>query len=180
MKAVRKHTDNPWALLYIERWLTAPLQQGDGRLLERLQGTPQGGVISPLLSNLFLHYVFDVWMKKHFPTRSGVGMPTMDWCIVTVRFRQKAFWRSWKYAFRSVGLSFTHRKPRSSTARMANGKARMRTHLLTFWVTPLNDGYARTIGITVSLLALLLLSAKPIRRPCDVKFANCESECVLT
>ena len=43
MKAVRKHTDNPWVLLYIERWLTAPLQQGDGRLLERLQGTPKVG-----------------------------------------------------------------------------------------------------------------------------------------
>ena len=58
MKAVRRHTDNPWVLLYIERWLTAPLQQGDV-LLERSQGTPQGGVISPVLSNLFLHYVFD-------------------------------------------------------------------------------------------------------------------------
>ena len=67
MKAVRKHTDNPWVLLYIERWLTAPLQQRDGQLTERTQGTPQGGVISPVLSNLFLHYVFDKWMKKHFP-----------------------------------------------------------------------------------------------------------------
>ncbi|WP_422138333.1 group II intron reverse transcriptase/maturase [Endozoicomonas sp. ALC020] len=67
MKAVRRHTDNPWVLLYIERWLTAPLQQRDGQLIERMQGTPQGGVISPVLSNLFLHYVFDKWMQKYFP-----------------------------------------------------------------------------------------------------------------
>ena len=67
MKAVRKHTDNPWVILYIERWLTAPLQQGDGQLTERIKGTPQGGVVSPVLSNLFLHYVFDKWMQRHHP-----------------------------------------------------------------------------------------------------------------
>ena len=67
MKAVRKHTTNKWVILYIERWLTAPLQKTDGPSVARTKGTPQGGVISPLLSNLFLHYVFDVWMSKHFP-----------------------------------------------------------------------------------------------------------------
>jgi RNA-directed DNA polymerase len=65
MKAVRKHTENKWVILYIERWLKAPLQTSDGTLTQRTQGTPQGGVISPVLSNLFLHYVFDVWMEKH-------------------------------------------------------------------------------------------------------------------
>jgi len=67
MKAVRKHTDNKWVILYIERWLKAPLQMPDGTLVQRTQGTPQGGVISPVLSNLFLHYVFDVWMGKQHP-----------------------------------------------------------------------------------------------------------------
>src|SRR5260364_180462 len=62
MKAVRKHTDCKWSLLYIERWLKAPMQMPEGQATERTQGTPQGGVISPLLSHLFLHYVFDVWM----------------------------------------------------------------------------------------------------------------------
>ncbi len=65
MKAVKKHTDNKWVLLYIERWLTTPMQLPDGSLQEKTQGVMQGGVISPVLSNLFLHYVFDVWMKKH-------------------------------------------------------------------------------------------------------------------
>jgi RNA-directed DNA polymerase len=64
MKAVRTHTDNPWVLLYIERWLTAPFQRADGSLEPRTQGTPQGGVISPVLANLFLHYAFDLWMTR--------------------------------------------------------------------------------------------------------------------
>jgi RNA-directed DNA polymerase len=65
MKAVRKHTDNKWILLYIERWLTVPMQMPDGSTVNRTCGTPQGGVISPVLSNLFLHYVFDVWMTVY-------------------------------------------------------------------------------------------------------------------
>jgi RNA-directed DNA polymerase len=67
MRAVRKHTDCPWALLYIDRWLKAPMQMADGSLIGRERGTPQGGVISPLLANLFLHYAFDLWMRRHFP-----------------------------------------------------------------------------------------------------------------
>jgi len=65
MKAVRKHTDNKWIILYIERWLKVPMQMADGTMVNRGLGTPQGGVISPLLSNLFLHYVYDVWMNSH-------------------------------------------------------------------------------------------------------------------
>lgn len=63
MKAVRKHTDCQWLILYIERWLQAPFQMSDGRIVERKAGIPQGGVISPVLANLFLHYVFDKWME---------------------------------------------------------------------------------------------------------------------
>lgn len=65
LRAVRKHCHIPWVLLYIERWLTAPLQDRDGRLVERHRGTPQGGVVSPLLANLFLHYAFDRWVSQH-------------------------------------------------------------------------------------------------------------------
>ena len=67
MKAVKHHTRNKWILLYIERWLKAPFQQKDGTQLERTKGTPQGGVISPVLANLFLHYVFDKWMERNYP-----------------------------------------------------------------------------------------------------------------
>jgi RNA-directed DNA polymerase len=67
MHAVRKHTDNPWVLLYIERWLKAPAEKSDGTRITRDQGTPQGGVASPLLANIFLHHVFDQWMTKQYP-----------------------------------------------------------------------------------------------------------------
>ena len=66
MKAVRHHTQEKWLILYIERWIKAPMQQKDGTIVGRDCGTPQGGVISPVLSNLFLHYVFDVWMQRNY------------------------------------------------------------------------------------------------------------------
>jgi len=67
MHAVRKHTDCPWVLLYIERWLKAPAEAEDGTLIARDRGTPQGGVISPLLANIFLHHVFDAWISREHP-----------------------------------------------------------------------------------------------------------------
>jgi len=69
MKAVHKHTDNPWVILYIQRWLTAPFRMPDGTINERKKGTPQGGVISPVLANLFLHYAFDTWMDRNHPDK---------------------------------------------------------------------------------------------------------------
>jgi RNA-directed DNA polymerase len=88
LKAVRKHTECKWVRLYIERWLKAPMQQVDGTLVERTKGTPQGGVVSPVLSNLFLHYAFDLWMGRMFP-----GTP---WCryaddgLVHCKFERQA------------------------------------------------------------------------------------------
>ena len=67
LKAVYKHTESAWVRLYIERWLTAPIQMPNGEQISRDKGTPQGGVISPILANLFLHYVFDKWVQKHYP-----------------------------------------------------------------------------------------------------------------
>ncbi len=67
MKAVRKHMDCKWVLLYIERWLVASVHMPDGTVQARDKWTPQGGVISPLLANLFLHYAFDMWMKRELP-----------------------------------------------------------------------------------------------------------------
>lgn len=66
MKALEVHTQTKWVLTYIKRWLVAPVQTKEG-LQQRDKGTPQGGVISPLLANLFLHYAFDDWMQRHYP-----------------------------------------------------------------------------------------------------------------
>lgn len=67
MRAVRWHAKQAWIVLYIERWLKAPMKEEDGRVVERDKGTPQGGVISPLLANLYLHYGFDEWMRRNYP-----------------------------------------------------------------------------------------------------------------
>jgi RNA-directed DNA polymerase len=66
-KAIRKHVKDPWALLYIERWLTAPAMSVDGETLRRTQGVAQGSVIGPVLMNLYMHYAFDAWMRREHP-----------------------------------------------------------------------------------------------------------------
>ncbi|MEZ0071426.1 group II intron reverse transcriptase/maturase [Planotetraspora sp. GP83] len=67
VKAVQAHTDLPWVVLYVKRWLAAPMALPDGTLRERDRGTPQGSAISPVLANLFLHYAFDAWIAREFP-----------------------------------------------------------------------------------------------------------------
>ena len=67
LTALRKHCQEPWILLYVERWLKAPMQNVEGQLQARDRGTPQGGVVSPILANLFLHYAFDLWVARHLP-----------------------------------------------------------------------------------------------------------------
>jgi RNA-directed DNA polymerase len=90
MRAVRKHTDCRWLLLYIERWLKAPAQFENGTLVSRDKGSPQGSVISPLLANLFLHYGFDEWMRRHY---SGVPFERYaDDILVHCKSERQATW----------------------------------------------------------------------------------------
>ena len=67
VKAVAANTDQNWVVLYVKRWLKAPIRMPDGRLVERDRGTPQGSAVSPVLANLFLHYAFDLWLEREFP-----------------------------------------------------------------------------------------------------------------
>lgn len=69
LKAVKHYCQENWVQMYVERWLKADIMPKDGKLRSKLNGTPQGGVISPLLANLFLHVVFDTWMEKHHPEK---------------------------------------------------------------------------------------------------------------
>ena len=88
LKAVAHHTDRRWILLYVERWLKAPLQREDGTLVARDRGTPQGSAISPLLANVFMHYAFDAWIAREFP-----GVPFERYCddiIVHARSERQA------------------------------------------------------------------------------------------
>src|SRR3954468_15561810 len=72
LRAIRKHVKCKWAILYLERWLTAPMVLADSTRVERTRDTPQGGVVSPVLANLFLHYAFDLWMVRTHPE--------LPWC----------------------------------------------------------------------------------------------------
>jgi len=65
LKALRHHVKDSWVLLYVERWLTAPMQR-NGKLVQRVRGTPQGGPLSPVLANLFLHYALDSWLSRTY------------------------------------------------------------------------------------------------------------------
>jgi hypothetical protein len=83
------HIKEGWILLYIERWLTAPFETAEGEQLPRERGTPQGGVVSPILMNLFMHYTFDVWMKRTNPYVRLPAMPTTQWFIARVKGKRK-------------------------------------------------------------------------------------------
>jgi retron-type reverse transcriptase len=125
LRAVQKHITCKWALLYIERWLKAPMVQEDGTTMERSRGTPQGGVVSPILANLFMHYAFDVWMSR------GVDMQTMGWCTVGRSKKRRPSRLSFKPGWRSATWRCIRRKPRSSTAKTESVKANTRTSNLT-------------------------------------------------
>ncbi len=68
IKAVQANTDKRWVVLYVRRWLTAPMQMPDGTVVERGRGTPQGSAVSPVLANLYMHYAFDAWLEREWPT----------------------------------------------------------------------------------------------------------------
>ena len=131
LKAVAHHTDLRWVLLYVERWLKAPLQREDGSLVWRDRGTPQGSAISPLLANMFLHYAFDAWMAREFPAVQFERY--CDDIIVHARSERQALQLRAVIAcgWRSAGLSSTSARPASCTARMTTGVARTSTRRLT-------------------------------------------------
>jgi len=112
MKAVCKHTEDPWVILYIERWLKAPFQMPDGAVEERTKGTPQGGVISPVLANLFLHYAFDKWMEKNH--RNKPFARYADDAVAHCRSREEAegLLKSLETRFAECGLELHPTKTR--------------------------------------------------------------------
>jgi RNA-directed DNA polymerase len=104
LKAVAHHTQERWVLLYIQRWLVAPMKMSDGTVVAREKGTPQGSPISPLLANLFMHYAFDRWMDREFP-----GCPFeryADDVVVHCNTERQArnLWAAIAERFRPLGL----------------------------------------------------------------------------
>ena len=112
MKAVRRHTDQRWVLLYIERWLTAPVIHPDGTEEARDVGTPQGGVISPLLANLFLHYAFDKWMALNYPQIPFERYADDIVCHCTSEEQARDLWQVLKDRFAACHLTLHPDKTR--------------------------------------------------------------------
>ena len=104
LKAVRHHTKCPWVLLYVERWLKAPVQMEDGTIVPRGEGTPQGGVVSPILANLFLHYAFDRWMTTSYPSIPFERYADDIICHCKSLEETQVLWNALKARFQSCGL----------------------------------------------------------------------------
>ena len=129
VRAVEAVTDCRWVLLYVKRWLAAPLQYPDGTLVERDKGTPQGSAVSPVLANLFMHYAFDSWMARNYP-----GCPFeryADDVVVHCKSRRQAEYVRAGIAARmgEVGLRL---HPDKTTDRLLQGRqpsGRARAHL---------------------------------------------------
>ncbi|MCM3885170.1 group II intron reverse transcriptase/maturase [Frankia sp. R82] len=112
LKAVERHTDSKWVRLYVERWLKAPMLMPDGTLAARMKGTPQGGPISPLLANLFLHYGFDTWLAREFPTVAfeRFADDVVIHCLTERQARQ--VWEAVERRFVQIGLQLHPDKTR--------------------------------------------------------------------
>ena len=123
LRAVHHHTDCPWVLLYIERWLKAPEQREDGSVVPRVAGTPQGGVISPLLASLFLHYAFDMWMARTYPHIPFERYADDIICHCKSADEAQALWSALADRLAACKLNLHPEKTRSSTARMQIGVA---------------------------------------------------------
>src|SRR6266850_1983524 len=132
LRAVRRHTNQPWVLLYIERWLKAPVQLEDGSVVPRMSGTPQGGVVSPILANLFLHYAFDMWMARTFPHIPFERYADDAICHCKSAEEAQALWSALADRFAACKRCCIPRRRRSSTARMRTGAAFSRTNRSTF------------------------------------------------
>jgi len=112
LKAVARHTDRKWVLLYVERWLKAPMLMPDGTLLNRTKGTPQGGPISPLIANVFLHYGFDTWLSREFPsvTFERYADDAVIHCVTERQARE--VWAAVGRRFAEIGLELHPDKTR--------------------------------------------------------------------
>ncbi len=123
-------------VLYVRRWLTAPMVHPDGSVQDRGRGTPQGSAVSPVLANLFLHYAFDAWMAREFrPWRSN-GMSMTWWFTPPRTATPSGFVRRSRRGWLRSGWNCTRTRPGSCTARTTTGAAPMCTRRSRSSVTP--------------------------------------------
>jgi RNA-directed DNA polymerase len=132
IKAVEANTDQKWVVLYVKRWLTAPIQMPDGTVVERNRGTPQGSAVSPVLANLFMHYAFDSWLEREFPTVEFERYAD-DAVVHCVTERQaREVWAALSKRMDSVGLRLHPDKTRIVYCKDSNRRAEFDCTSFTF------------------------------------------------
>lgn len=122
LRAMRRHADDAWVRLYVERWLKAPAMLDGGELVARERGTPQGGVISPLLANLFLHYAFDAWMRREMPDVPFERYADDIICHCRSEEEARALWRRLDRRLRDCGLQLHPQKTKLVYCKDTNRK----------------------------------------------------------
>jgi len=144
-KAARKHTDSKWILLYIEGWLKAPSQLQDGTIKNWDKGTPQGGVVSPLLANLFLHYAFDEWMRNNYPQIPFERYA--DDILVHCRTEERAvmLMSAIEARFADCKLEISLTKTKIVYCKDSDRPGATLTRNLSFWVIPFVPGIQETV-----------------------------------
>ena len=162
LRAVRKHTQCRWVVLYIERWLKAPAMLEDGTLVPRDRGTPQGGVVSPMLANLFLHYVFDVWIGRTFPVPFERYADDVI-CHCRSEREALALRRVLDRRLPNVGWCSIQRRRRWSTARTPTAKGNTRTASSTFSAIRFRPRRAKWRGELYGLSFLPAASPKALK-----------------
>ena len=132
VKAVEANTDQRWVVLYVKRWLTAPMQMPDGTVVERHRGTPQGSAISPILANTFMRYAFDTWLEREFPTVEFERFAD-DAVVHCVTERQaREVWAALSERMESVGLRPHPDKTKIVYRKDSNRRAEFVTTSFTF------------------------------------------------
>lgn len=123
MRAVKAHTSERWVVLYPQRWPQVPVLLPDGTLEPRDRGTPQGGVISPLLANLFLHYAFDAWMRRNHPAIAFERYADDVICHCRSQHEAHRLWEALRARFESRGLQLHPDKTHVVYCRDSNRRA---------------------------------------------------------
>ena len=158
IKAVEANTDDRWVVLYVRRWLTAPMVHPDGTVQDRDRGTPQGSAVSPVLANLFLHYAFDAWMAREFPAVRFERY--VDDVVVHAprTARPSGFARRSRPGWSRSGWNSTPTRPRSCTARTTTGAVCTSTPRSRSWATRFGPGRR---GTSTGGCSLVLARGQP-------------------
>jgi len=165
MRAVRRHTDCTWVLLYLERWLKAPVSMPDGTLVDRERGSPQGSVVSPVLANLFLHYAFDCWMDREFPDIPFERYADDAICHCRSEAQALELHQALKQRFAECRLQLHPQKTRIVYCKDANRTGTYRFGPSTFSASRSGQDWRRT-ALASALSASSQRSARPSARGC--------------